>query len=109
VIVGLLLVVVVVLLFVVVVCIVLNFLLFPTGLQPFSFWPKGYWLPKDFDAFEQMYKDENDEHIPYILKPSRMAMGNGIICITHVSQVKCDSKYIQDKTPVAQKYLYSLL
>eukprot|EP01121_Diplochlamys_sp_Union-15-3_P014624 TRINITY_DN4686_c0_g1_i4.p1 TRINITY_DN4686_c0_g1~~TRINITY_DN4686_c0_g1_i4.p1 ORF type:complete len:278 (-),score=40.42 TRINITY_DN4686_c0_g1_i4:490-1278(-) len=73
--------------------------------KEYDFWPKGYNLPEEWEDFVQMYKDHGDQEIPYIIKPSRQAMGNGIICITHASQLDKDSEYVQTKTPVAQQYI----
>eukprot|EP01120_Amphizonella_sp_Union-15-10_P010518 TRINITY_DN421_c0_g1_i1.p1 TRINITY_DN421_c0_g1~~TRINITY_DN421_c0_g1_i1.p1 ORF type:complete len:480 (-),score=66.72 TRINITY_DN421_c0_g1_i1:26-1390(-) len=79
------------------------------GEKHYDFWPNGFWLPEEFEEFTRFYKNRGDERIPFIIKPSRCARGDGIICITHVSEIEKNSEYIQKQTPVAQEYIMNPL
>jgi hypothetical protein len=74
--------------------------------QEFSFWPNGYWLPRDWDQWVKYYESNSDRsHIPFILKPPRLNRGEGIRCVTHYTQVDINSEFIQKDQPLAQEYI----
>lgn len=75
------------------------------GQAPFSFWPEGWNLPEDYDKLAAYYvSGAGAEGLPIILKPSMQACGNGIRCITNMSQLPPDDPFLEIKS-VAQHYI----
>ena len=70
--------------------------------EPFYFWPRGYVLDKEYDKLHE-YFDEKGNY-PLILKPSLMARGDGIKCITQLDQLQKDDPYITSQVVLAQEY-----
>lgn len=76
------------------------------GEAPFSFWPQGWNLPEDYDKLKSYYEARGEGNdIPVILKPSMQACGNGIRCMTNMSQLPEDDPFLQIKS-VAQHYIH---
>jgi hypothetical protein len=75
------------------------------GEAAFSFWPEGWNLPDEYDRLEEHYKSKGEgTEFPIILKPSMQARGNGIRCITAISQLPRDDPFLKIKS-VAQHYI----
>jgi len=76
------------------------------GEEAFSFWPKGWNLPEEYEHLKAHYESlpRDVEQTPIILKPSMQACGNGIRCITHLSQLPPDDPFLKIKS-VAQYYI----
>jgi hypothetical protein len=77
------------------------------GEAAFSFWPSGWNLPEDYDKLKAFYEartEEEERETPIILKPSMQACGNGIRCITSISQLPPDDPFLNIKS-VAQYYI----
>lgn len=74
------------------------------GSEAFGFWPEGWNLPEEYDQLCEYYLSKDGEQVPIILKPSMQACGNGIRCITDMSQLPRDDAFLQIKS-VAQVYI----
>lgn len=74
------------------------------GEEPFSFWPRGWNLPEEYDQLKAHYDAMGEEQTPIILKPSMQACGNGIRCVTSIHQLPRDDPFLQIKS-VAQYYI----
>lgn len=75
------------------------------GEAAFSFWPMGWNLPEQYEQLAEYYKSRgSDAEFPIILKPSMQACGNGIRCITSMTQLPRDDPFLEIKS-VAQHYI----
>jgi hypothetical protein len=72
------------------------------GDEHFSFWPKSFNLPREWNAFIEEF---NARPIPYILKPPLAARGEGIRLFTNLEDASEGDEYIQTKIPLAQRYI----
>jgi hypothetical protein len=72
------------------------------GEEHFDFWPKSFNLPLEWDAFIDEFQARP---VPYILKPPLAARGEGIRLFTKLEDATRDSVYVQEKIPLAQRYI----
>lgn len=72
------------------------------GAQHASFWPESFNLPSEWSLFIEAFRANP---MPFILKPPLAARGEGIRLYAQEGDANVDDAYIQEKIPLAQRYI----